>query len=89
MKRRHSATISSGKSTFIRLATCAGLQCLSRYTLLAWVYAAVVAAIRPDFLSHHVINVGFGVRLDTLCEVCFLTSICSYVSFTVLRARQW
>ena len=65
------------------------LQCLSRYALLAWLYVAIVAALRPDALSRPVVHIGGPLRLDTLGEVCFPMSVVAYVAQAVLGSRQW
>jgi len=65
------------------------LQCLSRYALLAWLYVAIVAALRPDALSRPVVDIGCPLRLDTFGEVCFPVSVVAYLAQAVLENRQW
>jgi hypothetical protein len=65
------------------------LQCLSRYALLAWLYVAIVAALRPDDLSRPIVHVGGPLRLDTFGEVCFPVSVAAYLAQAVLGSRQW
>jgi hypothetical protein len=65
------------------------LQCLSRYALLAWLYVAIVAALRPDTLSRPVVHIGYPVRLDTFGEVCFPVSVVAYLAQAVLGSMQW
>ena len=65
------------------------LQCLSRYALLAWLYVAIVAVLRPDALSRPVAYIGGPLRLDTFGEVCFPVSVVAYLAQAVLESRQW
>jgi hypothetical protein len=65
------------------------LQCLSRYALLAWLYVAIVAALRLGVLCRPVVHVGGSLRPGTLGEVCFPMSVAAYVAQAVLGSRQW
>ena len=65
------------------------LQCLSRYTLLAWLYVAIVAVLRPDALSRPVVFIGGPLRLDTFGEVCFPMSVVTYLAQALLESRKW
>ena len=72
-----------------KLSVRPALQCLSRYALLAWLYVAIVAALRPVALSRPVVHIGCPLRLDTFGEVCFPVAVVAYLAQAALGSRQW
>jgi D-inositol-3-phosphate glycosyltransferase len=74
---------SSGKSEIVRAA----LSTVALYTAIAWCYVAVVAVLRPSFLSESVTH-WLPVRRDTFGTVCFAVSAVTSTALGVLRVRN-